>query len=142
MSLNFSYIFQLGTDEVLQSVGATCPKLVYLKFQPRIQVNNTGHYERICVTEKGLLALLNCQELKTIKVGIKLKYPGTCRRVTSESIIAGLKACFNIFILPGKRQGTLALLGFITACHRQGTSASTLFYTPCCIQKLMTFFCF
>ena len=76
MSLNFSYIFQLGTDEVLQSVGATCPKLVYLKFQLRIQVNNTGHYERICVTEKGILALLNCQELKTIKVGIKLEYPG------------------------------------------------------------------
>ena len=73
----FSYIFQLGTDEVLQSVGATCPKLVYLKFQLRIQVNNTGHYERICVTEKGILALLNCQELKTIKVGIKLEYPGT-----------------------------------------------------------------
>ena len=105
MSLNFSYIFQLGTDEVLQSVGATCPKLIYLKFQPRIQVNNTGHYERICVTEKGLLALLNCQELKTIKVGIKLKYPGTCRRVTSESIIAGLKACFNIFILAGEKAG-------------------------------------
>lgn len=59
-------LFQLGTDEVLQSVGATCPKLVYLKFQLRIQVNNTGHYERICVTEKGILALLNCQELKTI----------------------------------------------------------------------------
>ena len=141
---DFSYIFQLGTDEVLQSVGATCPKLVYLKFQPRIQVNNTGHYERICVTEKGLLALLNCKDLKTIKVGIKLKYPGTCRRVcTGCQGIQGktrhlrihysrFKSLFQHFYTGREKAGDTCLARIYYCLPSAGdkTSASTLLYKP------------
>ena len=68
-NLTYLDLSQLGTDEVLYLVGQHMPKLVHIKFQPKIKVDQRGQYERTCLTDEGMLALTDCPALKTITVG-------------------------------------------------------------------------
>merc|ERR1719317_491138 len=57
VNLTFLDLSQLGTDSVLALVAQHMPKLVHIKFQPKIKVDHLGQYERSCLTDRGMLAL-------------------------------------------------------------------------------------
>jgi len=66
---------QLATDDMLYTIGQSCRKLRAITFQPRILGSTYDIQSRnftsgkMCVTARGLLGLLPCQNLRRVTIG-------------------------------------------------------------------------